>query len=103
MIKKLNEKILNFIIGILVGICITTAGFLIYMKISNNNVPNGIPNMQKNVKQMNGFNKNGGEFNKEELESFSNKSKQNRNEGDINSSMKEESKGVPPSLDSTNN
>ena len=39
----MKNKILTFIIGVLVGAIITTAGFLIYEKVNNNSssMPNG--------------------------------------------------------------
>lgn len=39
----MKNKILTFIIGVLVGAIITTAGFLIYEKVNTNNnaMPNG--------------------------------------------------------------
>ena len=49
----MKNKILTFVIGILVGAIITTIGFFIYQKINRNNfVPNG--NMEQMRERGNG-------------------------------------------------
>ena len=45
----MKKKILPFVIGILIGAIITTAGFLIYEKTNNN----GIPNKERTGEMMN--------------------------------------------------
>lgn len=44
----MKDKILIFIIGILIGAIITTSAFLIYMKVVNNNNANHSETMQMN-------------------------------------------------------
>lgn len=45
----MKNRVLTFIIGILVGAILSTLGFLIYIKSINNNVnPNQFDNMQMN-------------------------------------------------------
>lgn len=51
----MKEKILTFIIGLLVGAIITTAGFLIYNKVVTNN------SNQPGMMQMNGNGQMGGQ------------------------------------------
>ena len=46
----MKNKILTFVIGILVGAIITTAGFLIYEKTNTNNK---IPNRERTGEMMN--------------------------------------------------
>ena len=45
----MKKKILPFVIGILIGAIITTAGFLIYEKTNTNN---GIPNRERTGEMM---------------------------------------------------
>lgn len=61
----MDSKILNFIIGVLVGVCVTTAGFLVYMKLNSNNTEFKMDNAPK-MMQMDDFNrKDGDNFNKD--------------------------------------
>ena len=46
----MKNKILPFVIGVLVGAIIATAGFLIYEKTNNNNE---MPNMERTREMMN--------------------------------------------------
>lgn len=48
----MKNKILTFIIGVLVGAIITTAGFLVYENINTNN--NGMPNGERPQMMENG-------------------------------------------------
>ena len=90
----MDNKILNFIIGVLVGICITTAGFLVYMKLNSNNTELKMNNAPKMIEMDNFNRKDGDNFNKEnEFFERNNENIENKElGGDIDSKKKQKIK-----------